>query len=305
MPQYRTGVDLGGTKIEALVLDPDGQEVVRQRRATPAGDYPQTINVLCELIREVEAEAGASAPHVGIGTPGSLSPATGLMRNANSTCLNAQPLDRDLVKALDRPVRLENDANCFALAEAKAGAGQGADTVFGVIVGTGVGAGIVVEGRPLIGRNRIAGEWGHNPLPMPDREEIPGPECYCGRHGCIEAWCSGPALAKDHFQVTGSDMPPEMIASFAVAGDAAAQETLQRHTGRLARALAGVVNILDPDVIVLGGGLSNLAHLTQDLPDAMRPYIFSDTFDTPIVRNQLGDSAGVVGAAWLPAPEGT
>ncbi len=303
MTVLRSGVDLGGTKIEAVVLGPGGEELARKRVGTPQGNYPMTVAAVASLVHDVEAQAGAKAGHVGIGMPGSLSPATGLMRNANSTCLNGQPLDRDLAEAIGRPVNVENDANCFALAEAIAGAGHGADVVFGVILGTGVGGGVVVRQNVLIGRNAIAGEWGHNPLPKPDREENPGPDCYCGRQGCVEAWCSGPALSADHFRVTGSDMPPDMIANFAIAGDMAARETLERHTDRLARALAGVVNTLDPDVIVLGGGLSNLDHLYSELGDAMAPHVFSDVFDTPIVRNALGDSAGVIGAAWLPEPK--
>lgn len=305
MPAFRTGVDLGGTKIEAVVLDPAGEVLVRQRAPTPQTDYGATIAAIVDLVGTIEAQAGAAADYIGVGTPGSPSPASGLMRNANSTCLNGQPLDRDLSDAIGRPVRLENDANCFALAEAQAGAGKGAGTVFGVILGTGVGGGIVVGGRTLIGRNGIAGEWGHNPLPDPGREELDGPECYCGRRGCIESWCSGPGLSADHFRVTGSDMPANMIAQFAMAGDMAARETLDRHTSRLARALAGVVNLFDPDVIVLGGGLSNLEHLYTELPAIMEPYVFSDVFETPIRRNQMGDSAGVIGAAWLPAPRET
>ena len=299
MTSVRTGVDLGGTKIEAVVLSAEGDVLARQRTPTPSGDYSATITTLASLVKAVEAEAGASARGIGVGTPGSVSPKSGLMRNANSVVLNGKPLDRDLAETLARPVRLENDANCFALAEAMAGAGQGQQTVFGVILGTGVGGGIVVGGETLMGGNGIGGEWGHNPLPAPDREEFLGPDCYCGRKGCIEAWCSGPALAADHLRVTGSEMPAEMIASFAKAGEATAQETLQRHTARLARALAGVVNILDPDVIVLGGGLSNLEHLYRNLPEAMAPHVFSDVFETPIVKNKLGDSAGVTGAAWL------
>ena len=299
MTSVRTGVDLGGTKIEAVVLSAEGDVLARQRTPTPSGDYSATITTLASLVKAVEAEAGASARGIGVGTPGSVSPKSGLMRNANSVVLNGKPLDRDLAETLARPVRLENDANCFALAEAMAGAGQGQQTVFGVILGTGVGGGIVVGGETLMGGNGIGGEWGHNPLPAPDREEFLGPDCYCGRKGCIEAWCSGPALAADHLRVTGSEMPAEMIASFAKAGEATAQESLQRHTARLARALAGVVNILDPDVIVLGGGLSNLEHLYRNLPEAMAPHVFSDVFETPIVKNKLGDSAGVIGAAWL------
>lgn len=294
----RTGVDLGGTKTEAVVLGPAGEVLVRRRVSTPR-DFRQKLDAIAALVADVEAQAGVHAPAVGIGIPGSLSPATGLIRNSNSTPLNGHPLDRDLAAALGRPVRVENDANCFALAEARAGAGQGADTVFGVILGTGVGGGIVTGGHILSGHNLIAGEWGHNRLPVLDPGELPGPECYCGRQGCIEAWCSGPALAADHRRATGEDLTPPDIAARAGEGDGAAAATLARHVDRLARALASVVNLLDPDAIVLGGGLSNLAHLYRDLPDAMRPHVFSDVFTTPILQNRLGDSAGVIGAAWL------
>jgi fructokinase len=295
----RTGIDLGGTKIEIAVLDPAGELVARQRVSTPAGDYDATLRTIRELAERVEVETGQRMERLGVGTPGSLSPATGLIRNANSTCLNGRPLDRDLAAATGRAIRLENDANCFALAEARAGAAQGADTVFGVILGTGIGGGIVTGGRVLTGRNRIAGEWGHNPLPSSGPGESRPPDCYCGRQGCIEAWCSGPALAADHMRRTGSDMDAATIAGFAEAGDLDAVETLDLHLDRLARAMASVVNILDPDIIVLGGGLSNLAGLAGRLPEAMRRHVFSDTFVTPVVRNGLGDSAGVIGAAWL------
>lgn len=295
----RTGIDIGGTKLEAAVLDPSGTVLARERMPTPQGGYEALLTAVSELVTLVEDHAGASSEGLGVGTPGSLSPVTGMIRNANSTHLNGQPLDRDLARRLGRQVVLDNDANCFALAEAKAGAGRGHGVVFGVILGTGVGAGLVVGGRCLTGANRIGGEWGHNPLPAPAAEELPGPKCYCGRRGCIEAWCSGPALAADHFRLAGSDMPPEMIAAFAASGDMAARETLDRHEDRLVRALAGVVNIVDPDVIVLGGGLSNLACLYKNLPGKMRDFVFSDCFQTPIMQNELGDSAGVIGAAWL------
>ena len=300
----RTGVDIGGTKLEAAVLDADGNVLARERVPTPDG-YDNVLDAIAGLILQTERAAGGRALGVGVGTPGSLSPLDGHIRNANSTHLNGHPLDRDLAARLERPVRLDNDANCFAMAEARAGAGRGHGTVFGVILGTGVGAGIIVDHRTLMGANRIGGEWGHNPLPRPTMEEVPGPECYCGRRGCIEAWISGPALAADHFRITGSEMPADMIAEFSAAGEMTARETLDRHLDRLARALAGVVNILDPDVIVLGGGLSNLNHLYTRLPDAMRPHVFSDCFETPIVQNRLGDSAGVIGAAWLCPTEDT
>jgi len=250
----RTGVDFGGTKLEAVALGPDGRELARRRMPTPRDGYWPSVRAVAELVEAVEAEAGARAPAVGVGIPGSLSPATGLVRNANSTFLIGKPFDHDLAQALGRPVRLENDANCFALAEALAGAGQGADTVFGVIIGTGVGGGIVTGGQVLAGRNLIGGEWGHNRLPALSPEELDAPACYCGRKGCIEAWCSGPGLAADHLRATGEALEPPAIATRAASGDAAAQATLERHLARFARALAGVVNLLDPDAIVLGGG---------------------------------------------------
>ncbi len=295
----RTGVDFGGTKIESAALGSDGRILARRRAPTPRDGYESSVRAVAALVAAVEAEAGSRASAVGVGIPGSLSPATGLVRNANSTFLIGRAFDRDLAAALGRPVRLENDANCFALAEALAGAGQGAQTVFGVIAGTGVGGGIVTAGRVLAGHNLIGGEWGHNRLPAQSAAELDAPACYCGRKGCIEAWCSGPALAADHRRITGEALEPPAIAERAAAGDAAAAATLERHLARLARALAGVVNLLDPDVIVLGGGLSNLGHLYDRLPEAMRPDVFSDIFTTPILKNRLGDSAGVIGAAWL------
>ena len=304
----RIGVDLGGTKTEAVALGRAGAELARLRIDTPSGGYDSLVRGIAELVAAVESQAGESraggcAPAIGIGTPGSLSPATGLMRNSNTVVLNGRALDRDLAAALDRPVRLQNDANCFALAETMAGAARGLDTVFGVILGTGVGGGIVSGGRVLAGHNLIAGEWGHNRLPAAAPGELPGPPCYCGRNGCIETWCSGPAITADHAGATGEALDPPRIAARAAAGDAAAQATLERHLDRLARALAGVVNLLDPNAIVLGGGLSNLDHLRDRLAEAMRPHVFSDVFTTPILNNRLGDSAGVIGAAWL-WPEG-
>ncbi|MEM6661215.1 MAG: ROK family protein [Pseudomonadota bacterium] len=295
----RLGIDLGGTKIEVAVVAADDSVRMRERIATPQADYRETLKAIAALIERAEAATGDHLGHVGIGTPGSISPATGLMRNANSTCLNGERLQSDLEGLTGRSIRMANDANCFALAEAVSGAGRGHQTVFGVIVGTGVGGGVVINGRTLLGRNAIGGEWGHNPLPAPLASELPGPLCYCGRRGCIETWCSGPAIAADHLQRTGADMPAEMIAGVAAAGDMDAIETLDKHRDRLGRALAGVVNILDPDVIVLGGGLSKMPGLAEKLPDAMRAHVFSDSFETPVVVNQLGDSAGVIGAAWL------
>jgi fructokinase len=295
----RIGVDLGGTKTEAVALGPDGGELARARIATPQDGYEGILGSIAGLVADIETKSGGKAPAVGIGIPGSLSPATGLVRNANSTVLNGTTFDRDIAALLGRPVRIENDANCFALAEARAGAGRGADTVFGVILGTGVGGGIVTGGKLLAGHNLIAGEWGHNRLPALAADDLDAPFCYCGRQGCIEAWCSGPGLAADHARVTGESRNTHEIAEQAAAGDPGAQATLDRHLDRLARALAGVVNLLDPDAIILGGGLSNLDHLYDRLPEAMRAHVFSDVFQTPILKNRLGDSAGVIGAAWL------
>lgn len=290
----RIGVDLGGTKIEVAVLEDDGAVVFRERRATPKDDYAGVLERVAALVARAR-EVGGDVP-VGIGIPGSLSPRTGLVRNANSTVLNGRPVDRDLAAALARPVRIENDANCFAIAEAREGAGRDARVVLGLILGTGIGAGIAMDGECLIGRNRIGGEWGHNPLPRPHDDERPGPDCYCGRQGCIETWCSGPAIEADHYRRTGRWVALPELAELS---DHQARETLSRHTDRLARSLGGVVNVLDPDVIVLGGGLSNLPHLSGDLAEALPEHVFSDCFDTPIRRNELGDSAGVIGAAWL------
>ena len=295
----RIGVDLGGTKTEAVALGPGGGELARLRKPTPHHDYDQIIRNIVDMVAAIETDAGARAPAIGIGIPGSLSPATSLIRNSNTVVLNGRGFDRDLTAALGRPVRLQNDANCFALAEAMAGVAQGLDTVFGVILGTGVGGGIVTGGRVLAGHNLIAGEWGHNRLPAASTDELPGPPCYCGRDGCIETWCSGPALTADHARATGDTLDPPQIAARAAEADEAAMATLERHLDRLARALAGVVNLLDPNAIVLGGGLSNLNQLCDRLSDAMRPHIISDVFETPILKNRLGDSAGVIGAAWL------
>lgn len=295
----RIGVDLGGTKTEAVALSPSGEVLARQRIVTPQGGYEGIVRGITELVAAIETRTGVRVPAVGIGIPGSLSPATGLVRNANSTVLNGRDFDRDLAEALGRPVRIENDANCFALAEARAGAGQGALTVFGVILGTGVGGGIVTGGQLIAGRNLIAGEWGHNRLPALNTADLNAPTCYCGREGCIEAWCSGPGLRADHYRATGQTLDAPAIAANAASGDAQAEATLERHVDRVARALATVVNLLDPDAIVLGGGLSNLDHLYDQLPEAMRPHVFSDVFETPILKNRLGDSAGVIGAAWL------
>lgn len=299
---HRIGVDLGGTKIEAALLGPGGDIILRKRAQSPHG-YDAKITALRALVDAVESETGVSVPHVGVGHPGSLNPRTGLMRNANSTELNGRPLDIDLAAALARPVACANDANCFALSEAVDGAGAGAACVFGVILGTGVGGGIVLNGRLLPGHDANAGEWGHTPLARPSASETPGPPCKCGLHGCVEAWCSGPALSADHERRTGERRTGAEIAEAARGGDLMARETLAFHRDRLARSLASVVNILDPDIIVLGGGLSNLDRLAPDLEAAMAPFLFTDEPRTRVRLNVHGDSSGVRGAAWLdPVP---
>jgi fructokinase len=294
----RIGVDLGGTKIEALALDAGGKEILRRRVTTPRDDYPQTLQTITALVTGMETDLGTTG-HVGIGTPGAVSPITGLIKNANSVCLNEKPLAEDLTERLQRPVRLANDANCFALSEATDGAAAGAAVVFGVIIGTGTGGGIVVNGRIQVGRNAVAGEWGHNPLPWPKGQETPGPTCYCGRSGCIETFLSGPGLEADYHAVTGRRLSAMEINAAAQRGDAGAEAALARYVDRMARALASVVNILDPDVIVLGGGLSNLARLYQEVPRQWQRYVFSDQVTTPLLPPKFGDSSGVRGAAWL------
>ncbi len=297
----RIGVDLGGTKIEAIALGPDGEIRVRERVATPKGDYAATIAAVAALVGRVAAAAGAGAlTPVGVAIPGAISPATGLVKNANSTCLIGHAFDSDLAEALARPVRMANDANCFALSEAADGAGRGASCVFGVILGTGVGGGLVVDGRLVDGANKIAGEWGHNPLPWADAaESATASPCYCGKRGCIETFLSGPALSRDHRSRTGQDLEADEIATRAEAGDGEAVATLERYERRLAKALAGLINVIDPAVIVLGGGLSNLARLYENVPRLWAAYVFSDEVAT-IPRPALhGDSSGVRGAAWL------
>ncbi|MEM9764022.1 MAG: ROK family protein [Pseudomonadota bacterium] len=298
--KIRVGVDLGGTKTEAVALGPGDRVIARERLPTPREDYPGIVRTVVDVVARVEALAGARAAGVGIGIPGALSPVSGLVRNANTVVLIGKPLDRDLEAALGRPVRVENDANCFALAEARAGAAQGYGVVAGLILGTGAGSGIVVDGRVLVGPNRIAGEWGHTALPRPTAAETPGPLCYCGRRGCLELWVSGSGLERDHQTVNGGPaLRGAEIVRASEAGDRAAAETLERHLDRLGRGLSVIVNVLDPDAIVLGGGLSNLDHLYERMREATRPHVFSDCFDTPILKNALGDSAGVIGAAWL------
>jgi fructokinase len=294
----RIGVDLGGTKIEAAAIDRDGQVHARRRVATPAGDYIGTIAAVAALVRGIETELGDGLT-VGVGIPGTEIPGGDLIKNANSTWLIGQPLRRDLEAELDRPVRLANDANCFALSEASDGAAAGYANVFGVILGTGVGGGVVIDGRIVVGANAIAGEWGHNPLPWPQPDELPGPRCYCGRHGCIETFLSGPGLAADHRRHGGSNIAGEHIVASAAAGDPGCRATLDRYTERLVRALAHVINILDPEAIVLGGGLSGITSLYTDVPKHWGRYILSDTIVTKLLPPVHGDSSGVRGAAWL------
>jgi fructokinase/N-acetylglucosamine kinase len=324
-PSLRLGIDLGGTKIEIIALDKAGKELFRRRVPTPPGDYPGTVAAVAAVVKQTEMELGRKGS-IGIGTPGALSKATGLMKNCNSTSLIGRPFKRDLESAIGREIRMTNDANCFALSEAVDGAGAGAEVVFGVILGTGVGGGVVVNGRVLDGPNSIAGEWGHNPLPYfqfahsqtdhedtgmhpatgerivhpwPSERECNGPPCYCGKKGCIEAYLSGPALAADHIRYGGEDLPAHEIAQLAAAGYGPCSKTLARYEERLARALAGVINILDPDVIVLGGGLSNIQRLYDNVPKLWPRYVFSDRVDTRLVPPKYGDSSGVRGAAWL------
>jgi fructokinase len=293
----RIGIDLGGTKIEAIAID-GTREVLRRRVSAPRGDYDATISTVLQLVSAIERELGTTGT-VGIGIPGAISPATGLVKNANSTWLIGRPLDRDLARALDRPVRVTNDANCFALSEATDGAAQGAHSVFGVILGTGTGGGIVVNGQVLEGRHRIGGEWGHNPLPWMQEDEFPGPLCYCGRTGCIETFLSGPGLSATYAAIADRRVEAADIAALAASGDASAHRALGIYADRLGRALASIINVLDPDVIVLGGGLSNIAGLYTRVPPLVAPFIFSDSADTPIVAPRHGDSSGVRGAAWL------
>ncbi|MCC7138541.1 MAG: ROK family protein [Planctomycetes bacterium] len=297
----RIGIDLGGTKVEAVVLDDRGAEHFRRRVATPR-DYAGTVAALASLVAAAEAAVGVRCT-VGVGIPGIPSRATGLVKNANSTWLIGRPLGADLSCALGRPVRLGNDANCFALSEAADGAGAGARVVFGVIVGTGTGGGVVVDGRVLEGRNGVAGEWGHNPLPWPTDDERPGPPCYCGKRGCIETYLSGPGLARDHAERTGASLDAAEVARRAQRGDAAARATLDRHADRFARALATVIDVLDPDVVVLGGGLSQIASLYDEVPRRWGAYVFSDRVDTALRPPMHGDASGVRGAAWLWTPE--
>jgi fructokinase len=303
----RIGVDLGGTKIELLALADDGRELYRQRTPTPAGDYESTVSRITELVREAEQALGQRGT-VGLGIPGTISPATGLVKNSNSVCLIGHALDKDVEAALGRPIRTANDADCFALSEATDGAGAAASSVFGVILGTGVGGGLVYGKRLVQGANAIAGEWGHNPLPRPrvwtfadgrTADERPGPMCYCGRPGCIELFLSGPGFSRDHEAATGDQRTATDIAAAAAAGEPGAVASLDRYCDRLARSLALVINIFDPGIVVLGGGLSQIAALYDEVPKRWARWIFSDTVMTRLVPPRYGDASGVRGAAWL------
>jgi predicted NBD/HSP70 family sugar kinase len=294
----RLGIDLGGTKTEIIALDERGSELLRRREPTPANDYEATIALMVRLVRESEIELSKRGS-VALGTPGALSPATRLLRNSNSVHLNGRALKEDFERALGREIRIANDANCFALSEALDGAARNAPVTFGVILGTGVGGGIVVNGRVLEGVNAIAGEWGHNALPWPAPDEVPGPPCYCGRNGCIETFLSGPGLALDHERAAGERLSAEEIAARAVDPESPAARSLARYEHRLARALASVINVLDPHTIVLGGGLSNTDRLYANVPKLWNQWVFSDVIRTKLVRNFHGDSSGVRGAALL------
>jgi len=297
----RIGVDLGGTKIEAIGLDEEGHVLARRREKTPREDYAGTVRAIADIVRAIESETGERGT-VGVGMPGAISPATGLVKNANSTWLIGQRLDRDLCALLGRPVRFANDANCFALSEATDGAAREARVVFGVIVGTGTGGGIVVDRRVLTGPNAIAGEWGHIPLPWPRDGEWPGPSCYCGRTACIETFLSGPGLARDYRAATGEDVDGPEVVERAHRGEPAAGAALERYEDRMARALAVVINVVDPDVVVLGGGMSGISRLYEGVPPRWREWVFSDRVDTPLRPPAHGDASGVRGAAWLWGP---
>ncbi len=295
----RIGIDLGGTKIEGIVIAPNGDELVRHRVLTPQGEYEGTLATIAKLVRFLEEQVDGQHCSVGIATPGAVSAASGMMKNCNSVCLNGKPLRQDLEKLLERPIHIANDADCFALSEATDGAAAGAHNVFGVIIGTGTGGGIVIDGKLLSGPNSIAGEWGHNPMPWPKWDERPGPPCYCGKRGCIETFLSGPALSRDHYDITRQRLSARDIALMAANHHHEAEETLARYEDRLARALAGVINILDPEVIVLGGGISKITTLYERVPRMWQRYVFSDQVTTRLVPPVHGDSSGVRGAAWL------
>jgi fructokinase len=298
MSDIRLGIDLGGSKIEIIALNPEGNVLLRQRCPTPQGNYQATLDALYQLVTDAETQLGVSGS-VGIGTPGSISPSSGLLQNSNSTCLNGQPLRQDLERRLQRPIRIANDANCFALSEATDGAAAGAGCVFGVIIGTGTGAGIVINGQPLQGCNGIAGEWGHNPLPWPEANELSTTACYCGKQDCLETFLSGPGLQARHQKKSGKTLSPAAILEQAEHGDAECEASLQHYEHCLARGLAHVINILDPEVIILGGGMSNIERLYRNVPLIWTRYVFSDTINTRLLPPKYGDSSGVRGAAWL------
>lgn len=294
----RLGIDLGGTKTEVIALDESRNELLRRREPTPAGDYDATLELIARLVRDAESAIGKRGS-VGVATPGALSPVTQRIRNSNSACLNGRPLRQDLERVLGREVRLENDANCFAVSEAADGAARNADVAFGVILGTGVGGGLAVHGRVIHGANAIAGEWGHNALPWPQQDELPGPACYCGKMGCIETFLSGVGIAADYERSTGEKLAAADVVQQAESGEPAAAAAMARYENRLARALASVINIVDPHVIVLGGGVSNIGRLYVNVPRLWGQWIFSDVVRTRLVPNYHGDSSGVRGAAWL------
>lgn len=297
-PSVRFGIDLGGTKIEIIALDRANRLCYRRRVATPRNNYLATLSAIVDLVTVAETELGCQGT-VGIGTPGTISRVTGRMKNCNSVWLNDQTLLEDLQQRLARPVRIANDADCFTLSEASGGAAAGLSVVFGVILGTGVGGGIVVNGKLLQGPNGIAGEWGHNPLPWPSPEELPGPPCYCGKSGCIETFLSGPGMSHDYAKLTGQTLSSKEIVARAEAGDSQSEEILRRYENRLARGLAQVINLLDPTAIVLGGGLSQCARWYRTVPQLWQDYIFSDRVETHLLAPKFGDSSGVRGAAWL------
>jgi fructokinase len=294
----RIGIDLGGTKIEGIAISDDGEELLRKRVPTPAGDYRATLQQIRFLVDHIETSLGERGS-IGIGTPGALSPASGLLKNSNSVCMNGKPVMNDLRSLLGRDIRMANDANCFALSEATDGAAAGAEVVFGVIIGTGTGAGLAIHGHILTGPNAIAGEWGHNPLPWPADDERPGPVCYCGKQGCIETWLSGPGMSRDYLELSARALEAKEIVELAMQGEEKAEHCLQRYEDRMARSLAHVINILDPDVIVLGGGMGNIDRLYHNVPEIWGRYVFSDRVDTKLLAPGYGDSSGVRGAAWL------
>ena len=294
----RIGIDLGGTKIEGIALSDEGEELLRKRVPTPAGDYRATLQQIRSLVDDIETSLDQRGS-VGIGTPGAISPSSGLLKNSNSVCMNGKPVLDDLASLLGRDIRMANDANCFALSEATDGAAAGAEVVLGVIVGTGTGAGVAVRGHVLTGSNAIAGEWGHNPLPWPADDERPGPACYCGKQGCIETWLSGPGMSRDYLESSAQTLEAKQIVELAMQGDQKAGLCLQRYEDRMARSLAHVINILDPDIIVLGGGMGNIDRLYHNVPKTWGRYVFSDRVDTELLAPRYGDSSGVRGAAWL------